>query len=54
MDECGVCSWARSCDGTFDLMYCTPKDIFRIFDEKACSIFLDEEEGLIDDIEFSL
>lgn len=53
MDTCGWCANAQFCDGTNVLYRCIPKDIFVEENDKACTSFCDEENGLIDNNNFS-
>lgn len=50
MDTCAWCGLADDCLGVNgDLMHCIPKDIFVAEDAPACSMYSDEEEGILSD-----
>lgn len=51
MDTCAWCGFADDCAGVDGaIMLCIPKDIFVDSDAPACSIYADEEGGILSDI----
>ena len=41
---CGLCNTGEELD---DALYCVPRDLYRLPDEPACSMFIDEAEFII-------
>jgi hypothetical protein len=54
MNTCAWCTFAQLCDDTEDLYHCVPKDMFRLGDEEACTVFADEDNGLIVNAPFTI
>jgi hypothetical protein len=41
---CGLCTTGEEID---DALYCAPRDLYRLPDEPACSMFIDESEFVL-------